>query len=129
MTPPRSALTRERAAGPAAAVQAHVPLKPVWLQIMLSIAIGEGHGYSIRKSVEERTDGKIRLWPTTLYGTLRQIAEAGLIEERQGAEHEPDARGRREFVLTENGRAVLDAETTRLEQLVTLARATAVASR
>ena len=106
---------------PTAAVQACVPLKPVWFHILLSIATGHGHGYGIRKTVEERTEGKIRLWPTTLYGTLRQIAQAGLIAE-QDADEEPDARGKREFVLTAAGSAVLEAETRRLEQLVFLAR-------
>lgn len=110
---------REEAAG---LVQAHVPLKPTWFQILLSIAAGERHGYAIRQSVELRTEGKVRLWPATLYGTLRQIAEAGLISEQAADTH--DARGTRSFELTPGGRAVLDAETRRLAGLVELVRAT-----
>ena len=109
--------------GASAAIQAHVPLKPIWFQIMLSIATGDQHGYAIRKSVETRTDGKMRLWPTTLYGTLRQIEDADLIEELTAESN--DARGARSFRLTDTGRSVLDAESRRLQSLVELARSSA----
>ena len=107
----------------AAAIQAHVPMKPVWHQILLSIATGDTHGYAIRESVEARTEGAVRLWPATLYGTLRRMTEAGLLGERPA----PDVpRGKRLFALTEAGRAVLEAETRRLEALVLLTRTASV---
>ena len=107
------------------AIQAHVPMKPVWHQILLAIATGHRHGYAIREAVEERTDGGIRLWPATLYGTLRRMQEARLIVE---IDLDDDPRGKRPFELTAAGRAVLEAETRRLERLVDLARTESVLS-
>lgn len=105
------------------AIQAHVPMKPVWHQVLLSIATGDEHGYAIRESVETRTDGAMRLWPATLYGTLQRMTEAGLLDERPA---EDDPRGKRLFSLTKSGRAVLEAETRRLETLVSIARTESV---
>lgn len=107
----------------AAAIQAHVPMKPVWHQVLLSIATGDEHGYAIRESVESRTGGAMRLWPATLYGTLQRMTEAGLLDERPAVE---DPRGKRLFSLTDAGHAVLEAETRRLEMLVHIARTESV---
>lgn len=105
--------------------RSYLPLKPIWYEILLSIGCGHGHGYAIRQTVEERTGGAIRLWPTTLYGTLRQLQQAGLVHEVPGVA-ETDPRGKRQFELTRLGTAVLDAETTRLESLIALARTRSV---
>ena len=86
-----------------AAISAHVPMKPVWHQILLAIATGHEHGYGIREAVEERTSGAMRLWPTTLYGTLQRMTEAGLLEEHAVPD---DPRRKRVFSLTAPGRAV-----------------------
>jgi len=58
-----------------------LPLKPNFFHILVTLAPGEQHGYAIMQEVLERTGGKVRLWPASLYGTLRQLLEAGLIEE------------------------------------------------
>ena len=96
-----------------------LPLKTNWFHIMLSLADGEQHGYSIMQEVSERTGGKIRLWPATLYGSLKRLIESGLIEEsdERPAPELDDAR-RRYYRLTRLGKRVLDAETERLEELV-----------
>ncbi len=57
-----------------------IPLKPNWFHILLSLSDGDRHGYAIMKEVAERTSGKIRLWPATLYGTIRRLEEDGLLE-------------------------------------------------
>src|SRR5215471_6478676 len=96
-----------------------LPLKTNWFHILLSLTSGEQHGYGIMQEVLERSDGKIRLWPATLYGTLKRLIDAGLIEEsdeRPVAELD-DAR-RRYYRLTKLGKRVLDAETARLKELV-----------
>src|ERR1017187_2440084 len=61
--------------------QKFLPLKPQWFHILLSLAGGEQHGYAIMQEVLERTAGKVRLWPATLYGSLKRLIEAELIEE------------------------------------------------
>jgi DNA-binding PadR family transcriptional regulator len=100
-------------------VQAFLPLKSQWFHIMLSLAGGEQHGYGIMQDVLERTMGKVRLWPATLYGSIRRLTEADLIEEssRRPAPEDDDAR-RKYYRLTGLGRRVLDAECERLQELV-----------
>jgi len=106
-----------------------LPLKPAWLHVLLAVAGGHHHGYVIRQEVETRTEGRIRLWPATLYGTLSQLAESGLLEEtaRAPAPVEDDDARRRYYLLTSLGDAVLEAETRRLENLVSYARSSRVA--
>lgn len=101
----------------------HLPLKPVWFHILLSLAAGERHGYAIRQDVEQRTDGAITLWPTTLYGALSQLEAEGLIAETAGASGPDDEVPRRFYRLTPAGSAVLAAETDRLAELVRQSRA------
>ena len=100
-----------------------LPLKPNWFHVLLSLADQDQHGYGIMQEVLDRTEGKVRLWPATLYGTLQRLIEADLIEEsrRRPAPEQDDAR-RRYYRLTPFGRRVLAAESRRLEDLVRLIR-------
>lgn len=101
-----------------------LPMKRIWLHLLVAIAEGNRHGYAIRKTVEERTDGKIRLWPTTLYGTLRVMMEEGLLQEYEEKGQPDDHRQRRFYRLTAQGCRALEEETRRLEDLVLAARKT-----
>ncbi|MGA3213940.1 MAG: helix-turn-helix transcriptional regulator [Terriglobales bacterium] len=100
-------------------IQTFLPLKTQWFHIMLSLAGEEQHGYGIMQEVLRRTTGKVRLWPATLYGTIKRLIEADLIEESSArpAPEFDDAR-RRYYRLTPLGRRVLDAECERLQDLV-----------
>ena len=101
-----------------------IPLKPNWFQILLSLMEGERHGYAIMQEVAKRTDGKVRLWPATLYGTIRKLEEEQLIEPAQFETTEADGDERRQYYgITRFGREVLDAEVRRLDGLVRLAKA------
>ena len=79
----------------------------------------EQHGYGIMQDVRERTDGKVKLWPATLYGSLKRLIKEGLIVEsgERPAPEFDDAR-RRYYKLTALGKRVLDLESERLEELV-----------
>ena len=106
------------------APESFLPLKPHWFHVLLSLADQEQHGYGIMQEVLDRTEGKVRLWPATLYGTLKRLIDEGLIaesEERPAPELD-DAR-RRYYRLTIFGRHVLAAESERLEDLVRVIRA------
>ena len=96
-----------------------IPLKTHWFHIMLSLAGGEQHGYGIMQDVLNQTTGKVRLWPATLYGSIKRLIEAELIEEsdERPAPELDDAR-RRYYRLTPLGKSVLDAECNRLQELV-----------
>jgi DNA-binding PadR family transcriptional regulator len=99
--------------------QKFIPLKAHWFHIMLSLAGEEQHGYGIMQEVLNRTTGKVRLWPATLYGSIKRLIEAELIEEsdERPAPELDDAR-RRYYRLTPLGKRVLDAECERLQELV-----------
>ena len=99
--------------------ESFLPLKPHWFHVLLSLADQEQHGYGIMQEVLERTDGRVRLWPATLYGTLKRLTDEDLIEEsdERPAPELDDAR-RRYYRLTKLGRRVLAAESERLEDLV-----------
>ncbi|MEZ4425483.1 MAG: PadR family transcriptional regulator [Gemmatimonadota bacterium] len=97
-------------------------LKPQWFQILLALSRGPLHGAAIMEEVLERTDGAMKLWPATLYGSLRDLEEAGWIEEAD-ADDPPQPGGRRNVhALTAEGRAVLIAELERLEATLDVAR-------
>lgn len=102
----------------------HLPLKPKVFHILLSLAEGPRHGYAVMQEVRERSQGKVRLWPTGLYGAFRDLEQAGLISEskqRPGAEEDDERR--RYYELTGLGRQVLDAEVARLQDLLDQAMA------
>src|SRR5438132_1353617 len=103
--------------------ESFLPLKPHWFHVLLSLADQDQHGYGIMQEVLNRTHDKIRLWPATLYGTLKRLIDADLIEEsgKRPLPEEDDAR-RRYYRLTPFGRRVLAAESARLEDLVRVIR-------
>jgi DNA-binding PadR family transcriptional regulator len=105
------------------AADTRLPLRTNWFHILLCLADGEQHGYGIMQEVLARTGGKVRLWPATLYGTLRRLIEEGLIEEADNR-RDPDADDvrRRYYRLSRRGRRALTEEIARLEDLVRAAR-------
>jgi DNA-binding PadR family transcriptional regulator len=96
-----------------------LPLKPNWFHVLLSLADQPLHGYGIMQEVLGRTGGRVRLWPATLYGTLKRLTDEDLIEEAgPRATRSQDDPRRRYYRLTALGRRVLAAESERLEELV-----------
>ena len=98
-----------------------LPLTPATFQILLALVDEERHGYGIMQDVAGR--GEVRLGPGTLYGSLKRLLEAGLIEERgERADPSLDDERRRYYRITEYGLAVARAEARRLEGAVAAAR-------
>ena len=100
-----------------------LPLKPKVLHVLLALADGPRHGYSIMQEVAARTEGRVRLWPAALYGALRELEELGWISEHEKRANGDDER-RRYFELTALGKRVLATEVRRLEAIIDQARAT-----
>jgi DNA-binding PadR family transcriptional regulator len=101
-----------------------LPLQKDTFHILVALADRDRHGYSIMQDIALRTDGKIRLSPSTLYGAIRRLLETGLIEEldeRPDPEHDDERR--RYYRLTAFGRQVAVAEARRLDRLLADARA------
>jgi DNA-binding PadR family transcriptional regulator len=107
-----------------------LPLTPAVFHILLALADGERHGYGVIKEVDARTEGRVRLGPGTLYGSIKRLLAEGMIEE-SGERPDPDLDdGRRRYYrLTKFGRRVAVAEAERLSRLVASARAKRLLSR
>ncbi|HEX4014503.1 MAG TPA: PadR family transcriptional regulator [Candidatus Cybelea sp.] len=97
-----------------------LPLATSAFHILLALAEGERHGYSIGKAVEAATNGQINLGPGTLYRQLKQMSSDGWIVETERGDD--DAMRRRYYRLTPWGRKIAQAEAVRLARLVAVAR-------
>ena len=104
--------------------ESFLPLTPVAFEILLALADGERHGYSIMREVERRSSGTVSLHPGTLYRALARLLENGWIEE---LDERPDPstqdERRRYYQLTERGVAVAKAEAERMASQLSAARA------
>ena len=100
---------------------AFLPLTPVAFEILLALADGERHGYSILQEVESRSGGAVSLHAGTLYRALARLLESELIEELDAPDSNSDER-RRYYRLTSRGIAVARAEVGRLEGQLAAAR-------
>ena len=97
------------------------PLRPAVYHILLALGARPLHGLGIAEAVERDTDGVMELGPGTLYRSLSEMTEAGLIEPASAPE---DADPRRKYyALTGAGREAVVAESRRLARLVEAARA------
>ena len=107
-----------------ATIEGFLPLTPITFHVLLSLVDGVRHGYGIKRDVEERTAGAIRLGAGTLYEGIQRMERKGLLAESDppaDAETEPNARWRF-YAITKLGHRVLEAELTRLEADVRFAR-------
>lgn len=105
-----------------------LPLTPAVFNILLALADGEKHGYGIMLEAEANTQGQVVMGPGTLYGSLKRMLEAGLVEESD-ARVDPemdDPRRRAYYRLTGLGRRILGLEAERLASQVRIARAKSV---
>lgn len=72
------------------------------------------HGYGIMQKVENMSSGRVRLAAGTLYGAISNMVEKGWIIALPG---EKNSR-KKEYVITESGKAVASSELSRLRELV-----------
>ena len=99
-----------------------------WFFILLSLAERERHGSAIMRDVLALTDGELRLWPVTLYGSLEELREQGLIRAvdppaDDAADVQAGEGARRKwFRISAQGRRALAAEVQQLEGLVRVAQ-------
>ena len=87
------------------------PLPSAAFNILLALAGEDLHGYAIMRQVEQQTTGRVRLGPGTLYGSLRTLLEASLIEELDaGSDSEDSSERRRYYRLTSAGLTLVRSE-------------------
>ena len=97
------------------------PLTPAVLHILLALSQGALHGYAIMQSVEALSQGQVAMGPGTLYGSIKRMLAADLVQEVDAPPDETDTR-RRYYALTDNGQIVLKQELARLSHLVAYAQ-------
>ena len=103
--------------------EAMLPLTPAVFHILLALADGERHGYSIMQEIASQTQGKLRIGPTTLYRSIKNMLASGLIVEAdERPDPELDDERRRYYRLTTFGQQVAVAEVERLERAIAIAR-------
>jgi DNA-binding PadR family transcriptional regulator len=108
---------------PSSNVNPGLPLSPAVFHILLALFDQERHGYGIILEVERSTAGELRMGPGTVYGTLKRMLAAGLVEESDTRpDPQLDDERRRYYRLTPLGRQTLTAETARLERLLHVAQ-------
>ena len=100
-----------------------LPLTPPVFHILLALAGEARHGYGIMQDVARQTNDALQLGPGTLYGCLKRMLAAGLVEEcDERPDPEPDDERRRYYRMTPLGRSTARAEASRLAGAVSAAR-------
>lgn len=99
------------------------PLTPAVFHILLALSNGERHGYGIMKQVETDSQGKVKMGAGTLYGSLKRMLDAGLVEESsKRVDREMDDERRIYYRLSALGVRALTAELERYRRIVTVAQ-------
>ena len=101
-----------------------LPLSPAIFHILVALADQDRHGYAIMQDVGTRTQGRMKLSPGTLYGSIKRMLDEGFIVELDERPNpDDDDERRRYYRLTPFGREVAQAEAERLTTLLRQARA------
>ena len=100
-------------------LQEMLPLSPAIFFVLFALADGEKHGYPIMQEVKVLSDGKLQMGPATLYTTIQKLADQSFIEE---VEKDSQDR-RRNYRLTRTGKQLLNAEFSRQNEVLLLAKA------
>jgi DNA-binding PadR family transcriptional regulator len=101
--------------------EVELPLKPAVFHILLALSEEKRHGLGIADEIERATKGAIRLGPGTLYRSLKEMTQGGLVDEVAAPKEDEDPR-RKFYQITKVGRKALEAEASRYEHIVEIAR-------
>ena len=101
----------------------HTPLTPAVLHILLALSTQGRHGYGIMKHVQADSQGKVKMGPGTLYGSIGRMIDARLIRESdKKIDPEMDDERRVYYKITGLGQKALAAELERYREVVAVAK-------
>jgi DNA-binding PadR family transcriptional regulator len=104
-------------------ISSNTPLTPAVLHILLALSTAERHGYAIMKEVEAESQGKVKMGPGTLYGSIGRMIDAGLIRESdRKIDPEMDDERRVYYKITALGKSALSAELNRYREILAVAK-------
>ncbi len=107
--------------------QTFLPLSHLSYHVLLALRSAPLHGYAVVKAVKASSEGVISPGTGTFYSAMHRLVREGLIDQTDGGSDINSDSRRKHYGLTQLGHLVLDAETRRLESLLTRARAAAEA--
>ena len=97
-------------------------MKRHWFFILLSLTAQDRHGLAIMRDVLELTEGRLKLWPVTLYGSLDELCDRGWIRALDAPPRDADATARQKwFRITAAGRRALSGEVGELQATIRVA--------
>ena len=100
-----------------------LPLPSATFHILVALSDADRHGYAIMQEVAQRTGGRTKLNPGTLYTTIQRLLDKGLIVElNERRDPDEDDERRRYYRLTPSGKRVAQLELARLSEMVALGR-------
>ncbi len=94
----------------------HLPLTETTYYILLAL-LEPAHGYSIMQTVEEMSDGDVRIAAGTMYGAIENLLKLQWIVALPSTD-----KRRKVYQLTAAGREILTLETERIRKLALLAK-------
>ena len=92
----------------------NLPLTESLFYILLAVR-KPNHGYGITQEVEELTNGRVTLGPGTLYGAIQSLVKKDWIRIYS---EDTESRKKKEYLITETGKAVFEEEKKRLAELL-----------
>lgn len=93
------------------------PLRPRVFAILLALAEAPRHGYGLMQVLQDDPTEAWLLGPATLYRTLKEMQDQGLITSAEAPEEESGGPPRRYYRLTAIGRRAGAAEAGRMAAL------------
>lgn len=104
-----------------------LPLTPLTMALLLSLAEEDQHGYALMKSIEKQTDGNVKPGTGSLYAALQRLMQDELIIESPAPAAEGEDARRKSYRITESGRELVRAEAERMLRVLEVARERALA--
>lgn len=98
-----------------------LPLTPLTMAILLSLAEEDRHGYALMQAVEEQTEGRLKPGTGSLYAALQRLMAEGLIVESPDPPEPDGDRRRKSYRITGEGRALARAEAERMLRVLRVA--------
>jgi DNA-binding PadR family transcriptional regulator len=100
-----------------------LPLKQSIYQVLLALGNEQMHVYGVMRALAEKTGGREKILPGTLYASIARMVEEGLVEELEAPEDDSSGGPQRRYYRTTTlGQAVARAESERLRVLLDVAR-------
>jgi len=96
-------------------IKRYIPMSETMFYILSSLT-GQRHGYGVMLHVRDLTGGRVILGAGTVYQTLSKLERDGLIVSTNEIDR------KKNYIITELGRAVLTREAARICELSSIAK-------